>query len=214
MKLKFNENVGEVYTYSPRGGEEVSVFMTEDINHDAIKSLVTQYNEEYSLNRIKGNLEQDERLTGDEVDYIMEQLELFEESNSNAGDSIVAPWTEEVILNPNPTIITIPKDTLQKGDTVHIEYNSIGEVAIEKKERKTRQPRTVNPVTGNGKKTLTPQEYILVLQEKMDLTKLLSNTIAPEIPEGLTKSGRNLMIEFAADHNKLIFDYLEKIQNL
>jgi hypothetical protein len=218
MKLLFNKNIGEVFYKHPVTDEEVSIFPTEDINHDAIEEMLSGYNAEYSLSRVKSNMETDTRLTGDEIDYIIEQLEMFEESQETAGNEAETgtPWTDEdgatFVQKANAPVGTV----IEPEDKIDAQIKK-GEELIEAlpKPRKTRQPRTtISSVPGASKRTLTPQEYMQSLQEKMDLTKLLSETHTPEIPEGLTKDGRKLMVEFASDYNKLIVEYLEKIQNL
>ena len=47
------------------------VFDTDNINPEALQDLCDDWNSGLSNEKIKSNLEKDDRLTGDEVDYIM-----------------------------------------------------------------------------------------------------------------------------------------------
>lgn len=201
MKIGFNKTVDELYEAN---NNENCVTIDDTINIDAVEGFVVMYNEDYSLSRIKSNLEQDDRLTGDEVDELMSALSVLEELCEKVSETKEqSPWSEEVKLEQSSKEI---KKVLEGGDIDHMKELP--------KTKKTRQPRISTAPGVSTKKSITPQDYMEILQEKMNLTKLLSVTVAPEIPDGLTKLGRILMIEFSVDYNKLIVEYLERIQSL
>lgn len=280
MKIDFNKNSSELFEV---GNESNNVTIDDTVNIDAVEEMISMYNSDYSLHRIKSNLEGDDRLTGDEVDHLMEAINVLEEMESSPKEDN-APWTEEEVIGNKQTAKEIKEmieDTLNPHTTEEAEQTksaieklapwkddrTIGEKAHDKlvgdyisgvdpirvdesgsgtiyinknetemvdhgmtdkenaelqmvkqpeiegkKPRKQRETKTATTTTGN--KSISPQDYIKMLEEKIELTKLLSNITAPEIPDELTKAGRELLIRFCQDHNKLIVDYIESIQTL
>lgn len=72
----------------------------------------------------------------------------------------------------------------------------------------TRQRRITDSVSAK----VSPSDYLKILQEKMDIVRLLDAVEMPEIPTALTKANRDIMIEFQKEHTGLIAKYMEKIQ--
>lgn len=218
MKLQFNRTIGEIFYIHPVTEEEVGVMTIEpEINYDAIESMLEGYNAGYSLSRVKSNMEQDDRLTGDEIDYIVEQLEMFEEDMEKKSVEEVSPWTQEhdkTWSELTPAQITETIEILQQGKEVGEQIADTVITAM-KKERKKREPKTSNGgVQGTSKKTLTPQEYMESLLEKVELCKILSDVQYPEVPADLSKTNRNLMLEMNKELEGVVTTYLQKIQEL
>lgn len=227
-QIGFNSTVGEIFYINPVTQKEVSIFPTEYINKEAMSSFVDQWNADYSMTRIKTNLEGDERLTGDEVDYIIEQISIWEEDQESAkgedanDDSF--PWTEEAVKPITAAEKMFSGDEpkgIRKLDTVSEKELSgniteIFEAGKQKKERKPRQTKVTSPGEKTGSKKLSAEDYITLLKEKIELTELITAAIyqTTDIPETVSKKGRDLILSMDREISTVIDKYLEMVQNL
>jgi len=210
-QIGFNSTVGEVYYINPVTEKEVSVFQTEYINKDAIEEFIKQYNSDYSMSRIRSNMEADDRLTGDEVDYIIEQIEIWEEDQESAKGMNVDndfPWTEEVTtgeekVQDNPQPQFTPKEDIVLPSE-------------QKKERKKREPKTTSPGEKASSKKLSAEDYIALLKEKIELTELITASTSQEIdiPKTMSKKGRDLILSMDEEISSVVDKYLELVQIL
>ena len=174
------------------------VFDTDNINPEALQDLCDDWNSGMSNEKIKSNLEKDDRLTGDEVDYIMEQIEIWEDKQI---EELVAN-VETVVEEP---VYIAAVDPIQKTEN---EGTAI--VTVEKKQRKPRQARTT-PVT-SGSKSISAEDYIAQLQEKIELVRILDTMKADiELPETMSTKGKNLLLEVEKSINSTVAAYLNKI---
>lgn len=219
-QIGFNSTVGEIFYINPVTQKEVSIFPTEYINKDSLESFVKQYNEDYSIARIKSNLEGDDNLTGDEVDYIIEQISIWEEDQEAAkgtdADNDSFPWTEEVPI-PNAEKVQDMNDnklTVQElADTIVTVMSE--NTLVEKKERKPRQTKVTSPGEKTGSKKLSAEDYIALLKEKIELTELITAAICQtsDIPETISKKGRDLILSMDREIGTVIDKYLEMVQS-
>lgn len=208
-QIGFNSAVGEVYYINPVTEKEVNIFQTEYINKDAIEEFIKQYNSDYSMSRIKSNMEADDRITGDEVDYIIEQMEIWEEDQEAAKGADVDNdflWTGEAIV-------------IKEGDTLPEEtIKALNSTPVEKKERKKRESKTTSPVEKSSGKKLSAEDYIALLKEKIELTELITVVMARsqtvDIPETMSKKSKDLIFCMDKEISMVIDKYLELVQNL
>ena len=61
-------------------------------------------------------------------------------------------------------------------------------------------------------KTQSAADFIKVMQEKIEMAKMLDGIELPEIPTSMTKANRDVMIEFQKEHSQLLVKYMNKIQ--
>lgn len=177
------------------------VFDTDNINPEALQDLCDDWNSGMSNEKIKSNLEKDERLTGDEVDYIMEQIEIWEEKQ-----------IEELTVNAE-TVVEEPVYIAAVDPIQKTENEGTAIVTVEKKQRKPRQARTT-PVTC-GSKSISAEDYIAQLQEKIELVRILDTMKADiELPETMSTKGKNLLLEVEKSINSTVAAYLQQVQTM
>jgi hypothetical protein len=80
---------------------------------------------------------------------------------------------------------------------------------VDKQKRQwTRRITDGNPAI----KAQSAADFIKVMQEKIEMAKMLDGIELPEIPTSMTKSNRDVMIEFQKEHSQLLVKYMQKIQ--
>lgn len=218
-QIGFNSAAGEVFYINHVTEKEVSIFQTEYINKDAIEEFIKQYNSDYSMSRIRSNMEADDCLTGDEVDYIIEQMEIWEEDQEVAKGADVDedkfPWTEEEVLGATEEQLKEINENKVSEKELSENITAIFEAGKQKKERKKREPKTTSSGEKSNGKKLSAEEYIEMLQEKIELTKSINDiTTIGEIPENLSKKGKDLLLSLDKELSSVIDKYLEMVQIL
>lgn len=235
MKIDYNKNTNELFEI---GNITSGVTIDGTVNVDAIGDMVEMYNADYSAHRIKSNLEGDDRLAGDEVDHLMQAIDVLEEMEEKHEDVIVmgdAPWIEPVETLPMSGGFSltlegvqnsigqggsiIEESTKENMDTVKKVGENIADTVLGKKPRKKREkreekfPSASGIITGN--KPLSPTDYIKILQEKIELTKLVDDIeTIPAIPENISKKGREILLSLDKELSEVIDNYLAMIQTL
>ncbi len=204
-KWLFNPQEGD-QAISLEGSDDVVMYIN-DVHPEVITDVVERVNDDYSIKKIKDYLESDERVTPDEVEFIMEAVEDWYKNPPNDVKTVVAK--EEVI--------EVEEDsrpmTQQESDKAL--SHSGGQLPVA--EVKTRKQKTVKSVSAPGKKKLSIEEQVAYLQEKIELLKIfneLENQESVRFPENLSKPGRDIMISFTKEYDALIAKYVEEIQSM
>jgi len=65
---------------------------------------------------------------------------------------------------------------------------------------------------GGSKPTQSTSEFIKVMEEKIEMVKILDQVSMPELPGGMTKGNRDIMVEFQKEQAALIAKFMERIQ--
>lgn len=198
-KLQYENGDGAV---SQVGTDDV-VFFINDVHPEVIHNLVSMYNEEYSISKIKRRLEEDDRVTPDEVEFLIESIEEWEKLE-NAAPTVESKEEEEEVPFPHNMEENIPQKKEEPAAPVE-------EVKKEPK-KKGPKPATEKPMTRTRK--LSPDEFIQQMKERIELAETLGQIKAPEIPENLSNNGRRIMLELQKEYNQLIEKYMERIQDL
>ena len=77
-------------------------------------------------------------------------------------------------------------------------------------EKKTRQRRITD-----GKASIKIQstdDFIKIMQEKIEMVRILDAVSSPDIPLSFSKTNREIMLEFQKEHGALVSKYMERIQ--
>lgn len=196
--------------------EEIVMYIN-DVHEEVIVKLVEMWNEEYSMFKIRQYLESDNRVTPEEVDFLMETVELaIEEENKNP-----------TIKETSPEYIAAVDPIKQNSEPVEEEYNvqimeSITQIQVpqgaevqqveQPKAPRGRKAGTSN--TGAKRKTVSLEDMIQEMQSKIELAKVFQNLPEMPFPENLSKSGRDLMFGFQKEYKALIEKYVLEIQEL
>lgn len=188
-----------IIEYTEDGWTEL-VCYTDDIDPTVIEDIVEIYNAGQGIESIDEYLFNKDKCTQDEKDFIMESITVYLKSKQMDTTLI----TEQLPLNTTP----IAEDSLLNTLPGFLGTELGTPVAEPVKAKKTwsRKP------TDSSIKTVSPADYIKVLQEKMDIVRLLDAVEMPEIPTALTKANRDIMLEFQKEHGALITKYMDKIQ--
>jgi len=197
--------------------EEIVMYIN-DVHEEVIVKLVEMWNEEYSTFKIRQYLESDNRVTPEEVDFLMETVELaIEEENKNP-----------TIKETSPEYIAAVDPIKQNSEPVKEEYNvqimePITQIQvpqgaevqqIEPPIKAPRGRKAVTSNTGAKRKAVSLEDMIQEMQSKIELAKVFQNLPEMPFPENLSKSGRDLMLGFQKEYKALIEKYIDEIQNL
>ena len=214
---------------SESGTDEIVMYI-QDMSRDVMVELVEKWNSGTSVKEVGKWLDRDTRVTLDECDYIVEQIEKWIQVQDNSLPEWVTSTAASPVVKEVPdapmTVQELAETVVNVIETNKQEAHMIEDVAekapapVEKKQ--TRTPRTVAPAKSNGK-VLSSEDAVKALklqQEKIQkqLTMIEfvdSSTVAEqEFPEMLSKDGIELLIRYGKDQQKLKSEYITAIQNL
>ena len=190
-------------------GENVVLYV-DDVNPEVIEEVVNIYNTSKDTKQIDTYLLNEDKCNQDEREFIMENIvnyvnfiETMENQNQNEQfpnnlDEVVE---REPITNEGITI-SIPGFATEPG--------SPAVSTTSEKEKRTYQRKTVDSKPTS--KVQSAEDFIKVMQEKIEMAKMLDSITLPEISGSMTKSNRDIMVEFAKEHAAMILKYMQKIQ--
>lgn len=219
MKIAFDQNTTEIYSQKDRAN---NVTIDDTIDVRDLQKFIDLYNSDMTLGRISSTIGDNTNLTGDEIEHISQAIVVLEElDESQESTSVVdeTPWTEEMERNQHIKISTSLEEALNEiPSRTNVGNIPVGDsITLEKPAKKTRQPKTSTALPGSNKKTLSPQEYIAYMEEKINLTKVISQAmIELQEPDGieLSPKSRQMVIAMEKEINVIVSNYLERIQNL
>lgn len=197
MKWSYNPDQGDNAISEVEDGD--IVIYPDNINKEVLVEVVQMWNDNKSVADIREVLDKHESVTLDEADFVIEQIESYIklgdkqiEKNGTTEIGVVGAAIAEAVLRKEEA----SKLPVVEGSKV----------------KKTRQPRTT--VTGATNGTVNPDDYLKQLEEKMVLTKALIGVVLPEIPTGVSKVGREILIELHKQHSILIANCIANIQKM
>lgn len=181
--------------------EENDVVMyIDDLNPEMMAKVVQMHNEgktigEISLYLTPGSVD----CTQEQHDYIIEQIDAYLKITNQPTNQ---PTDDKLAL-------TIPTASQRNVPESEIPLT---------KQQKAALTRKANAAVNNvGKKlsgSTSAQNAIKALEDKIALIRLLDSAEVIDIPTGLDKSGRDILLEFQKEQQTLIDTYLEKVKNL
>lgn len=209
------------WQYNPELGDQAIsevetdnvVLYVDDVNPEVITQVVEMHNEEYSLKRIFEHLNNDERVTPDEVEFLMEELEKYEELEKKAGTEKEAPFP--LNLEEQSTEPKIEKNMAIYGDVAHTNDETIAATQLQQ-EGQTVVSKRGKRGTGNttGKKKMSLEDMIQEMESKIELAKVFQNIPEIPFPENMSKSARDLMLRFQKEYKELVEKYIVEIQEM
>ncbi len=188
--------------------EEVVLYVN-DVHPEVISKVVEMHNEEYSNRKIQTMLEGDERVTPDETEYIMEQVEAWDEVQQSQPAVTIAPTgdtTGNVVVIDAAVVMKLKEE----GESPLVPV-------VERKKRGPNKPSTAT--TGKKKVSVenleqSIEEQIKALQEKKALIAVLKNVPSIDIPEDLTTAGKKIMVALSIEYRQLVDKYAEIINEM
>lgn len=215
----FNPHEGDTAVTAPSTtpGETQDVVMyIDELNPEVVAKIVEMHNEGKTCQEIDAYLTDEPRCTEDEREFITEQLVNYtkltgEEEKQEVVGATAQPGAEadnasKPLHQPDPS----PQPQQQGPDKTE----DGKEKDKDGKEKVKRGPNSRTRTTG-GEKKMSTEDYIKSLQEKIELTRLLDAATDPfEVPAGLSKSSRELMVAYQEEQEALTEKYINLIQKM
>lgn len=177
-----------------------TVMYIDDIDPEVIKSICEMYNSGMTIEWISAALANNNGCFTDQREFIMENINAYIK---------LTTMTEGTVIQ-EPKINT--QDTNPQGDGnggIQPETLTRGQKAAQ-----TRKANAAGSSTSKKTGSSVAQDAIKGLEDKIHLIKLLDSAEVIEIPSGMDKTGRELMLEFQKEQQGLIDTYLDKVQKL
>jgi hypothetical protein len=177
-----------------------TVMYVDDVNPDVIDRIVKMYNAGKNTKEIEQYLLNEELCTQDEREFIMENIvnyinltDKMENQNQNQEQNQFPDNLDQVAVQTRTQVPPVEQE--KKEET---------------KEKRVYQRR----VTDNRSsfKAQSAEDFIKVMQEKIEMAKMIDSVTLPDIPASMTKSNRDIMVEFQKEHNALVTKFMERIQ--
>ena len=179
------EGTGEIVMYG------------DDISPEVLSKIVEMFNNGKTTDDMDSYIVNDTTCTPEGRDFIMENINAYikmeNQQNNQSPDNLDQVKPSDIIIGTEvpPVIITAPES--------------------EKKDKRVYQRR----VTDGRSSTFKPQsaeDFIKVMQEKIEMARMLDAVTLPEIPGSMTKGNRDIMVEFQKEHAVMVTKYMQKIQ--
>ena len=187
------------------------VFHINDIKPDVIINCLNIFNKVQDIREVNEYLLDEDDCDEDQRDFITEQLAQYAELAYKTVET--TPTMEEqkkIIEIPMPNTMAMPD--IMPGFATEPASPAVPEAPAPVVDKQKRQ-WTRRITDGNGPiKTQSAADFIKVMQEKIEMAKMLDGIELPEIPTSMTKSNRDVMIEFQKEHSQLLVKYMNKIQ--
>lgn len=193
------------------------VFHINDIKPDVIINCLNIFNKVQDIREVNEYLLDEDDCDEDQRDFITEQLAQYAELAYRTVETTpIATTMEEnkVIEIPMPNTMVMPQiiQDIMPGFATESASPAVPEAPAPVVDRQKRQ-WTRRITDGNGPiKTQSAADFIKVMQEKIEMAKMLDGIELPEIPTSMTKANRDVMIEFQKEHSQLLVKYMNKIQ--
>jgi len=200
-------------------GTGTVVLYVEDIKPEVIAELIQMHNTGSSTEQIQKWLDKHPDVTMDESDYIVEQMNNYLATNKNVETEKIY---ETVLPNGNKVIDKEDKkyteDAANSINTIPNIQPTVGNIAdtATNQEQKTDKPKQTRTKRSTGTTTgkVSAEDLIKALQDKIELLQVFNAMEAPEVPSGVNKVARELIIEFQGEYEALVGKYLETISKM
>jgi hypothetical protein len=214
------------------------VFYINDIKPDVIVNCLNIFNKVQDIRQVNEYLLDEDDCEEDQRDFIIEQLGQYAELAYRTVET--TPTMEENKVIETTAAMTIPGSVSEPGSPAPIKEEfgkykeaydglrdslqaDLGSVIITKSSttgvetaptaEKTKRQWARRITDGNPAiKAQSAADFIKVMQEKIEMAKMLDGIELPEIPTSMTKANRDVMIEFQKEHSQLLVKYMQKIQ--
>ena len=173
------------------------VIMYGDTIPSNVLEAVTQMINNKEFSSIKQYLDNTSCVT-EEKDFILESLHDFIKTDDvfpdNLGESESSKPEQEKELSTT------------QGNT------SLAVNKISEEKEKRQYTRRVQETNKNSGKIQSTEDFIKLLQEKIEMAKLLDLVTIPDVPTTMSKPNREILIEFQKEHSAMVAKYIQKIQ--
>ena len=181
------------------------VFHRNDVDPEVVENCLNILNRLQSITEVDEYLLNEEKVNSDEREFIIETLAILvkteTETDMNPETVHQVPGTGTVAIMPEVTTTQAPEASV-------VQDPKAGTAAPERQKRQWTRRIT----DGASKPTQSTSEFIKVMEEKIEMVKILDQVSMPELPGGMTKGNRDIMVEFQKEQAALIAKFMERIQ--
>jgi len=171
------------------------VIYGDDVTPEVLSNVVNIYNQGKSISEIDQYLLDEELCTQDEREFIIENINNYiSMENQNQNNQFPNNLDQ---VTPEATEVS----TVMAGTFLNPE-------PVKKKNYQRRMTDGKSPVF----KPQSTDDFIKVMQEKIEMARMLDAVVLPEIPGSMTKGNRDIMVEFQKEHAAMVVKYMQKIQ--
>lgn len=181
------------------------VFHRNDVDPEVVENCLNIFNRLQSITEVDEYLLNEEKVNSDEREFIIETLASLikteTETDMNPETVHQVPGTGTAAIMPEVTTTQAPEASV-------VQDPKAGTAAPERQKRQWTRRIT----DGASKPTQSTSEFIKVMEEKIEMVKILDQVSMPELPSGMTKGNRDIMVEFQKEQAALIAKFMERIQ--
>lgn len=171
------------------------VIYGDDVTPEVLSNVVKMYNQGKNITEIDQYLLDEELCTQDEREFIIENINNYiSMENQNQNNQFPNNLDQ---VTPEATEVS----TVMAGTFLNPE-------PVKKKNYQRRMTDGKSPVF----KPQSTDDFIKVMQEKIEMARMLDAVVLPEIPGSMTKGNRDIMVEFQKEHAAMVVKYMQKIQ--
>ena len=211
------------WIFSPEAGDKAIstappeydiVFYIDNIKPEVITRIVEIQNDFCNsdfLAPIEVYLLDESDVDQEEREFILENIINYVNIKKVEEQQIVPPVTEvqkEPVVSQAPIILEIPVTNIAAIiPGFATEPGSPAPVEKQKRAWVRKTTDTKAPV-----KMQSTEDFIKIMQEKIEMARMLDSVELPELPGSMTKANRDVMVEFQKEHAAMIAKYMQKIQ--
>jgi|GEM_PF-4838780 len=180
------------------------VIYGDDVTPEVLSNVVKMYNQGKNITEIDQYLLDEELCTQDEREFIIENINNYismENQNQNNQFPNNLDQTTPAVESIIPGFATEP------GTPAPMAGTYLNPEPAKRKPWTRKTTDTKAPV-----KMQSTEDFIKVMQEKIEMARMLDAVVLPEIPGSMTKSNRDIMVEFQKEHAAMVVKYMQKIQ--
>ena len=171
------------------------VMYGDDVTPEVLSNVVNMYNQGKNITEIDQYLLDEQLCTQDEREFIIENINNYiSMENQNQNNQFPNNLDQ---VTPEATEVS----TVMAGTFLNPE-------PVKKKNYQRRMTDGKSPVF----KPQSTDDFIKVMQEKIEMARMLDAVVLPEIPGSMTKGNRDIMVEFQKEHAAMVVKYMQKIQ--
>jgi len=183
------------------------VMYGDDVTPEVLSNVVNMYNQGKNITEIDQYLLDEQLCTQDEREFIIENINNYISMEGQMTPVEVAE-TLTAMVNNTTTVHEIPGTNI--AAILPGFATEPGTPAPVEKQKKTWTRKSAD--IKSTVKMQSTEDFIKVMQEKIEMAKMLDSIELPELPGSMTKVNRDVMVEFQKEHSVLIIKYMQKIQ--
>jgi len=177
------------------------VFYINDIKPDVIANCLNIYNRLQSVKEVTEYLLDEDDCDADQREFITEQLAQYVFLNTTTTPTTMEPNNVHEVPGTGIAAV-IPGFATEPGTPAPVPAPE-----------KTKRQWTRRITDGNAPiKAQSAADFIKIMQEKIEMARMLDTVVLPELPGSMTKTNRDIMVEFVKEHSQLVMKYMQKIQ--